>query len=62
MIGLISGKLVLVLTVQNLPMKLSSVEKENIRNSPITFNNLPVKCIQSHKHLGLTLDLNFLSS
>ena len=37
-------------------MKLPSVEKENIHYSPITFNNLPVKRIQSHKHLGLTLD------
>lgn len=27
----------------------------------ITFNKLPVKCVQSHKHLGLTQDskLNF---
>ena len=30
--------------------------KRNIQNPPITFENLPVKSIQSHKHLGLTLD------
>ena len=42
-------------------MKLSSVEKKNIRYPPILFNNLPVKRVQSHRHLGLTLDskLNF---
>ena len=35
--------------------------KKNINYSLITFNKLPVKCVQSHKHLGLTLDskLNF---
>ena len=42
-------------------MKLSSVEKQNIHYPPITFNKLPVKRVQSHKHLGLALDskLNF---
>ena len=30
--------------------------KKNIHYPPITFNNLPVKHIQSQKHLGLTLD------
>ena len=42
-------------------MKLSSVEKKNIHYPPILFNNLPVKRVQSHRHLGLTLDskLNF---
>ena len=61
MIGLISGKWVLILTVQNPHMKLSSVEKKNIHYPPILFNNLPVKRVQFHRHLGLTLDsqLNF---
>ena len=42
-------------------MKLSSVEKNNVHYPPITFNKLPVKRVQSDKHLGLTLDskLNF---
>ena len=35
--------------------------KKYIHYPPITFNNLPVKRVQFHKHLGLTLDskLNF---
>ena len=37
-------------------MKLSSVEKKSIYYPPILFNNLPVKPVQSHRHLGLTLD------
>ena len=38
-----------------------SRKKDKIHYPPITFNNLPVKCVQSHKHLALTLDskLNF---
>ena len=56
MIWIISGKWVLILTVQNPPEKLSSVEKKSIHYPPITFNNLPLKRVQSHKHLGLTLD------
>ena len=38
-----------------------SFKKNNIHYPPITFNKLPVKRVQSHKHLGLTLDskLNF---
>ena len=61
MMGFISGKRVLILTVQNPPMKLSSVEKRNIHYSSILFNKLPVKRVQFHRHLGLTLDsqLNF---
>ena len=55
MVGLVSGKWVLILTVQNLPMKFSSVEKKNSLPSDL-FNNLPVKRVQSHRHLGLTLD------
>ena len=41
-------------------MKFSSVEKKNSLPSDL-FNNLPVKRVQSHRHLGLTLDsqLNF---
>ena len=35
------------------PMKLSSVEKK-IHHSPVFFNDLPVKRVQSHRHLGLT--------
>ena len=37
-------------------MKLSSIEKKYIHYTPSTFNNLPVKRVQSHKHLELTLD------
>ena len=35
--------------------------RKNIHYPPILFNNLPVKRVQSHRHLGLTLDskLNF---
>ena len=35
--------------------------KQNIHDTPILFNNLPVKRVQFHRHLGLTLDsqLNF---
>ena len=35
--------------------------KKNIHYPPILFNNLPVKRVQFHRHLGLTLDsqLNF---
>ena len=42
-------------------MNLPSVEKKSIYYLPILFNNLPVKRVQSHRHLGLTLDsqLNF---
>ena len=42
-------------------MKLSLVEKNNFHYPPIAFNNLPVKRVQFHKHLQLTLDskLNF---
>ena len=44
-------------------MKLYSVAKKikNIHYPPIIFKKLPVKRVQSHKHLGLTLDskLNF---
>ena len=37
-------------------LKLPSVEKyNNIHYPPITFNKLPVKRVQSHNHLGLTL-------
>ena len=38
-----------------------SRKNDNIHYPPITFNNLPLKCVQSHKHLGSTLDskLNF---
>ena len=36
-----------------LPMKLSSVEKK-IHYPPVFFNNLPVKRVQSHRHLWLT--------
>ena len=37
------------------------VRKNNIHYPPITFNNLLLKHVQSHKHLGLKLDpkLNF---
>ena len=56
MIGLISGKWVLILTVRKPDMMLSSVEKYKIYYPPITFNSLSVKSIQSQKHLGLTLD------
>ena len=40
---------------------MSSVEKKNIHYPPIKFNKLPVKRVESHKHLGLTLEskLNF---
>ena len=30
--------------------------KENIHYPPILFNNLTVKRVQFHRHLGLTLD------
>ena len=30
--------------------------KRCINYPPITFNKLPVKRVQSHKHLGLTID------
>ena len=35
--------------------------KKNINYPPILFNNLPVKRVEFHRHLGLTLDskLNF---
>ena len=56
-IGLKSGKWVLILTEQNLPMKVCSVEKNYIYFPPITFNNIPVKRVLSHKYLGLTLNL-----
>ena len=45
----------MILTVQNLAIKLSSAEKK-IHYPMIAFNNLPAKRVQSHKHLGLTLD------
>ena len=67
MIVLISRKWDLILTVQNSPMKLSSVEK-NVHNPPITFNNVPVKCVQCYKHLALAIKvpwayfLNFVKS
>ena len=56
MIGLISGKWVLILTVRKPDMMLSWVEKYKIYYPPITLNSLSVKSIQSQKHLGLTLD------
>ena len=37
------------------PKKLSSVEKQNVHYPRITFNNVPAKRVQSHKHLGLSL-------
>ena len=37
-------------------MNLPSVEKKSIYYLPILFNNLPVKRVQSHRHLGSTLD------
>ena len=42
-------------------MKVCSVEKNYIYFPPITFNNIPVKRVLSHKYLGLTLNskLNF---
>ena len=60
MIGPTSGTWILILTVQNQPMELSSVEKD-IQYPQILFNDLPVKRVQFHRHLGLTLDsqLNF---
>ena len=36
-------------------MKLFSIEKQNVHYSPITFNDVPAKRVQSHKHLGLSL-------
>ena len=53
-------KMSLILTVRNPQMPLSLLEKK-IHYPPIIFNKLPVKRIQSHKHLGLTLasKLNF---
>ena len=51
-------KMSLILKVQNPPTKLSSVKKNYfVHYPPITFNKVPVKHVQSHKHLGLTLDL-----
>ena len=48
----------LILKVQDLPTKLSSEKKKYfVHYPPITFNKVPVKRVQSHKHLGLTLDL-----
>ena len=44
MIGVISGKWVPILTVQNHPEDYPL----------ITLNNVPFKYAQSHKHLGLT--------
>ena len=43
MIGLISGKRVLILTVQKPPMKLSSVKKNNnnVDYPPIKCDNVP---------------------
>ena len=37
------------------------IGKNNIHYPPITLSNLPLKLVQSHKHLGLKLDpkLNF---
>ena len=37
------------------------IRKNNIHSPPITFSNLLLKLVQSHKHLGLKLDpkLNF---
>ena len=49
-------KVISILAVQNLPMKLSSVEKKNnVHYPPVTFN-VPLKHFQLHKHLGLTLE------
>ena len=39
--------------------ELLSVEKNDVCYPTITFNNVPVKCAQSHKQLGLTLDSKF---
>ena len=55
-IGFRCRKWVPVLTVQNAPMKLSSVEKKkNVHHPPITSNNVPAKHVLFYKRLGLLL-------
>ena len=36
------------------PWSCLQATKNNVHYSPITCNNVPVKCVQSNKHLGLT--------